>query len=68
MMGYSVLVRAAGTSAGLAGAVRHEIRSLDPILAIFNVETLDEHFRSALFLPRLTGTLFTIFGAVGLLL
>jgi ABC-type antimicrobial peptide transport system permease subunit len=29
---------------------------------------LDEHFRSALFLPRLTGTLFTIFGALELLL
>ena len=68
LMGYSVLVRAAGNAATLAGAVRHEIRSLDPTLAIFNVETLDEHFRSALFLPRLTGTLFGVFGAVSLLL
>ena len=51
-----MLVRAVGNSAALAGAVRLEIRSLDPTLAIFNVETLDDHFRSALFLPRLTGT------------
>jgi predicted permease len=68
LMGYSVLVRAAGNSPALASAVRHEIRALDPTLAIFNAETLEEHFRSALFLPRLTGTLFGVFGAVGLLL
>jgi len=68
LMGYSVLVRTAGNSPALANAVRHEIRSLDPTLAIFNAETLEEHFRSALFLPRLIGTLFGVFGAVGLLL
>jgi len=68
LMGYSVLVRTAGNSPALASAVRHEIRALDPTLAIFNAETLDEHFRSALFLPRLTGTLFGVFGAIGLLL
>ncbi len=68
LMGYSVLVRAAANSPAPAGAVRHEIRSLDPALAIYNAETLDEHFRSALFLPRLTGTLFAIFGGAGLLL
>jgi predicted permease len=68
LMGYSVLVRTAGNSPALGNAVRHEIRSLDPALAIFNAESLDEHFRSALFLPRLTGTLFGVFGTVGLLL
>ena len=68
LMGYSVLVRAAENSPALASAVRHEIRALDPTLAIFNAETLEEHFRSALFLPRLTGTLFGVFGAIGLLL
>ncbi|MGA2030585.1 MAG: ABC transporter permease, partial [Verrucomicrobiota bacterium] len=68
LMGYAVLVRTAGNSPALAAAVRREIRSLDPALAIFNAETLDEHFSSALFLPRLTGTLFGVFGAVGLLL
>ena len=68
LMGYSVLFRAAGNSTALASAVRHEIRALDPTLAIFNPETLEEHFRSALFLPRLTGTLFGVFGAIGLLL
>lgn len=68
LMGYSVLVHTAGNSAALASAVRQEVRALDPALAIFNVETLEEHFRSALFLPRLTGALFGVFGTVGLLL
>jgi predicted permease len=68
LMGYSVLVHTAGNPAGLASSVRHEIRSLDPTLAIFNAETLEEHCKSALFLPRLTGTLFGVFGGTGLLL
>jgi predicted permease len=68
LMGYSVLVRTEVNSPALAKAMRDEIRSLDPTLAVFNDETFEEHFRSALFLPRLTGTLFGVFGAVGLLL
>jgi ABC-type antimicrobial peptide transport system permease subunit len=44
------------------------IRSLDPAMAIFNVETMEEHLRDALFLPRLAGTLFGIFGFTGLAL
>jgi predicted permease len=67
-LGYSLLVRSAGSPAALAPAVRREIHSLDPTLAIFNAETMEEHLRDALFLPRLAGTLFGIFGVVGLLL
>lgn len=66
LMGYSLLVHTAGNSPELASAVRHEIRSLDPTLAIFNAETMEEHFKSILLLPRLTGTLFGVFGTVGL--
>jgi predicted permease len=68
LMGYSVLVRTARDPGALATAVRHEIRSLDPALAIFNAATMEEHLRDALFLPRLAGTLFGVFGCVGLLL
>ncbi|MGH9611586.1 MAG: FtsX-like permease family protein, partial [Bryobacteraceae bacterium] len=68
LMGYSVLVRTAGDSAALASAIRREIHSLDPALAIFNAETMREHLRDALFLPRLAGTLFGIFGFIGLML
>jgi predicted permease len=67
-MGYSVLVRYAGDSRAVANSVRREIRSLDPTLAIFNAETMEEHVRDALFLPRLAGTLFGVFGFAGLLL
>jgi len=67
-LGYTVVVRSAGDSAMVASSVRVEIRSLDPTLAIFNVATMEEHLRDALFLPRLAGTLFGVFGFVGLLL
>ncbi len=66
-MGYTVLARAANGTA-LGSAMRQEIRALDPALAIFNEETMEQHFRSALFLPRLTGTIFGVFGGAGLLL
>jgi predicted permease len=67
-LGYTVVVRSAGDAAGLAGAIRGEIRALDPTLAVFNIGTMEEHLRGALFLPRLAGTLFGVFGVVGLLL
>jgi predicted permease len=67
-MGYTVLARSAGNSATVANAMRLEIGTRDPTLAIFNAETMEEHFRSALFLPRLAGTLFGVFGFTGLLL
>jgi ABC-type antimicrobial peptide transport system permease subunit len=41
---------------------------MDPTLAVYNEETIEHHLRGALFLPRLAGTLFAVFGTVGLLL
>jgi predicted permease len=67
-LGYTVVVRSAGNAAGLASAVRGEIRASDPTLAVFNIETMEQHLRGALFLPRLAGTLFGVSGVVGLLL
>ncbi len=66
--GYAVLVRYSRDSAGVSSAVRREIHNLDPTLAIFNMETIEDHLRDALFLPRLAGTLFGIFGFLGLML
>ena len=66
-MGYALLVRFNSNPGTLASAVRREIHSLDPTLAIFNAGTMQEHLRDALFLPRLAGTLFGIFGFMGLL-
>jgi len=67
-MGYSLLVRTAGNYAAMESSVRHEIHTLDPTMAIYNEATMEEHLRDALFLPRLAGTLFGVFGFVGLLL
>lgn len=66
--GYSVLVRSAEDPGALGHAMRREIHALDPTLAIFDAGTMEEHLRDALVLPRVTGTLFGIFGFIGLLL
>ncbi len=64
--GYSVVVRYASDPGAVAYALRKEIHALDPTLAIFNEETMEEHLHDALFLPRLAGTLFGVFGIIGL--
>ena len=66
--GVSIVVQTQGNPAALEGAVRNEIHALDPAMAIFNTETMEEHLRSALVLPRLAGVLFGIFGITGLIL
>ncbi len=66
--GYSLMVRYTGDPSALSAAIRHEINSLDPSLAVFNTQTIEEHLRDALFLPRLAGTLFGVFGFIGILL
>jgi predicted permease len=67
-MGYTLLVRSRGEDAAVAQAARREFASLDPTMAVYNVQTMEAHLRNALFLPRLTGTLFGVFGFIGLLL
>jgi len=66
--GYTILARTAADSTSVAASVRSVIRDLDPTLAVFNEQTMEHHVREALFLPRLAGTLFAVFGIVGLLL
>ncbi|HWC97134.1 MAG TPA: ABC transporter permease [Candidatus Sulfopaludibacter sp.] len=66
MSGYTLLVHYAGDPGPLASAAGAEIHALDRSLAIFNVATMEEHLTDALFLPRLAGTLFGIFGSLGL--
>jgi len=66
--GYTILARTAADSTSVATSVRSVIRDMDPTLAVFNEQTMEHHVREALFLPRLAGTLFAVFGTVGLLL
>jgi predicted permease len=67
-LGYELLVHFAGDSAAIAHAVRGQIHDLDSTMAVYNPETMEEHLQQALFLPRLAGTLFGIFGFIGLVL
>lgn len=68
LFGYTLLIRTAGNYGTLERAARGVVRSLDPAMAVYNETTMEEHLADALFLPRLAGTLFGVFGAVGLLL
>ena len=67
-LGYTLVVHTAGNPSSLGQAVRGQIHLLDPSMAIFNEETMQQHLRDAFFLPRLAATLFGIFGCVGLVL
>ncbi len=66
--GTAILVKTGGNPAALIRPVRKEIQALDRNLAVFNTETMREHLNKALLLPRLSATLLTIFGTVGLVL
>jgi predicted permease len=67
-LGYTLVVRTVGSPEALMESVRRRIHLLDPNMAIFNDATMEEHVRSAYFLPRLAAMLFGIFGAIGLVL
>jgi predicted permease len=64
--GYTVVARFMGDAGAVANAMRGQIHSLAPSLAIFNMKTIEEHLKDALFLPRLAGALFGTFGLLGL--
>ena len=70
VMGYSLIVSTSGerSTALLTPSVRDAVRALDSTMAIFNIATMQEHVKDALFLPRLAGMLFGIFGGIGLML
>jgi predicted permease len=67
-MGYTLVVRTEGDPAGLAAALRREVYRLDPAMAIYNVESMEEHVRAAYMLPRVAAMLFGVFGGIGLVL
>jgi predicted permease len=61
-------VRTNGNPETLFGAVRKEVQTLDPNLPLFDVKTLTEHMRFALFPARVAATVLGVFGLVALLL
>ena len=68
LLGYTLVVHIAGHPAAMKEAVRRQIHALDPSMAVFNEETMEEHVHSAFFLPRLAAMLFGVFGGMGLVL
>ena len=68
VMGYTLVVHTPGNPAALVESVRRQIYALDPNMAIYNEETMEEHVRTAYLLPRIAATLFGVFGCIGLIL
>ncbi|MBZ5561501.1 MAG: ABC transporter permease [Acidobacteriia bacterium] len=66
--GISIVVKTASHPRGLVRQVREQIGRLDPNLAVFNVETMQEHVDKSLLLPRISALLLGVFGTVGLTL
>jgi len=66
--GATLLVRAEGNPFAMVVPVKKEIEALDRNLAVFEIESMEDHVRTAQLLPRLAVSLFGAFGAIGLLL
>jgi predicted permease len=63
--GLGLIVRTEG-DAPILDAVRHELRALDPRLALTGAETLEQHMQLPLFPARAAGLLLGLFGVLAL--
>ena len=68
MSSGSLMVRTTGNPEPVFAAVRGEVQALDPNLPLFDVKTLSEHMRLALFPARVAAMVLGVFGMVALLL
>ncbi|HZZ41201.1 MAG TPA: ABC transporter permease [Acidobacteriaceae bacterium] len=66
--GTTILVRTSMDPRALTSSVRDQINALDPNMAVFNAETMQQHVDKSLLLPRISALLLGIFGAIGLTL
>jgi len=66
--GTTVLARSTVPAAALERAIKEQIRALDPLMPVSNVETLQEHVNKSLLLPRLCALLLGVFGVTGVVL
>jgi putative ABC transport system permease protein len=64
----TILLRVDGEPSNYSNAVRTSVRSLDPTIAVADVEPVAERLVRATSAPRLQTTLITLFGLVALLL
>jgi predicted permease len=63
-----LVVRTKGSPEALFGPVRGVVQSLDPNLPLFEVKTLTEHMKLALFPAKVAATVLGVFGLVALML
>ena len=63
-----VVARTNGDPMALAGAVRNEVRQMDPTLPVANVRPMADVVKAALATPRLTGFLLAAFAGIALAL
>ena len=61
-------VRTSGDPLALAGAVRNEIRNIDPDQPVADIRTMEQRLNDSLWQPRFNMLLLTIFASVAILL
>ncbi len=66
--GTTLIVKTSVAPGAMVHSVRQQIGALDPNMAVFNIQTMQEHVDKSLLLPRISALLLGIFGAVGLTL
>ena len=66
--GVTLVVKPTGPAVSYGGPLRDTIRRVDPLLAVFNVRTLERHLGDALILPRLAWALSAAAGCIGLVI
>jgi predicted permease len=64
----TIQIQTAGPPAPIVSGVRAQVQSLDPNLAITNVQTITEIMDQGLWAPRVGAALLTIFGGLALIL
>src|SRR6185369_6959997 len=63
-----VLVESKGTGSQGAAALRRVVRGLNPDIAVYEVRTMQEQLRFALWVRRLFASLIGVFGALALVI
>jgi predicted permease len=66
--GISLAVKTSVNPQSLLRPLRAEIAALDPTMAVFNTETMQQHVDKSMLLPRISATLLGVSGLLGLTL
>jgi putative ABC transport system permease protein len=66
--GMTLVVRGAADPAGMTAAVRNSIGAVDRKVPLYNILTMSEVMTKSVWLPRVYGLVFGVFGVVALLL